>query len=66
MFNILINDIFFPVEKSVICNFADDNTIYSSGKDLSKINEDLTRAMKNILKWFKLNSLKASPVSFNL
>ena len=29
LFNIFINDIFFLVEKSEICNFADDNTIYS-------------------------------------
>ena len=28
LFNIFINDIFFFVEKSEICNFADDNTVY--------------------------------------
>ena len=41
LFNIFINDIFFFVEKSEICNFADDNTIYSCGKDLPKTKEDV-------------------------
>ena len=31
LFNIFINDIFFFVEKSESCNFADDNTVYSCG-----------------------------------
>ena len=46
LFNIFINDIFFFVEKSVICNLADDNTLYSYGKYLPKIKEDLIFTMK--------------------
>ena len=72
LFNIFINDIFFFVEKSKICNFADDNTVNfaddnivcSCGKDLPKINENLICTMKNTLKWFRLNSLKANPGKF--
>ena len=64
MFNIFINDVFFSVEKSEICNFADDNTVYSCGKDFGKIKEDLKCTMKNVLKWFMLNSLKANPRKF--
>ena len=64
LFNIFIKDIFFFVEKSEICNFADDNTVYSSGKDLPKIKEDLICTMKNILKWFRLNSLKTNSEKF--
>ena len=30
LFNIFITDIFFFIEKSEICNFANDNTLYSS------------------------------------
>ena len=41
---------------SEICNFADDSTIYSCGKDLPKTKGDLICTMKNILKWFRLNS----------
>ena len=64
LFNIFINNIFFFVEKSELCNFADDNTVYSCGKDLAKIKEDLICTMKNVLKWFMLNSLKANPGKF--
>ena len=39
---IFINDIFFFVEKSEICNFTGGNTVHSCGKDLAKIKEDLT------------------------
>ena len=34
LFNIFINDLFFVIEKSDICNFADDNTLYSCGANL--------------------------------
>ena len=40
-FNIFINDVLFFVEKSEICNFADNTTVNSCGKDLAKIKEDL-------------------------
>ena len=29
LFNIFINDIFMIIEQPDICNFADDNTLYS-------------------------------------
>ena len=64
LFNIFIDDIFFFVENSEICNFADDNAVYLCGKDLPKIKDDLICAMKNILKWFRLNSLKVNPGKF--
>ena len=35
-------------------------------KDPHKIKEDLIRAMKNILKCFRLSSLKANPRKFQL
>ena len=41
-------------------------TIYSCGKDLPKIEEDSICTMKNMLKWFRLNYLKANPGKFHL
>ena len=64
--NIFINGISFFVGKSEICNFANDNTVYSCEKDLAKIKEDLICTMKNILKWFRLTSLKANSGKFQL
>ena len=29
LFNIFINDVFYAIEASEICNFANDNTIYA-------------------------------------
>lgn len=49
-----------------MCSFADYNTIYLCGKDPPKIDEDQICAMKNILQWFRLNSLKANPTKFQL
>ena len=60
----VINNIFFFVDKSKICNFSDDNTVYSYGKDLAKIKEDLISTIKNVLKWFMLYSLEANPGKF--
>ena len=64
VFNIFINDIFFFIEKSEICNFADGNTLYSCDRNLLCIKENLTFDMKNILFWFRTNSLKANAGKF--
>ena len=64
LFNVFINDIFMFIEKSEICNFADDNTIYDCGEDLSNILENLKHDMKILLKWFRTNSLQANPGKF--
>ena len=63
-FNVFINDLFMFIESCEICNFADDNTLYSSGIELSSILENLKHDMKTILKWFRINSLKANPGKF--
>ena len=49
------------IEESDICNFADDNTLYSCGETLTEIKENLVSDTKSILNWFRLNSLKANP-----
>ena len=64
LFNIFINDIFMIIEQSDICNFADDNALYSCGKSLTDIKENLVSDTKSILNWFRLNSLKANPGKF--
>ena len=63
-FNAFINDIFMFIEKTEICNFADDNTIYDCGEDLSNILENLKHDLKILLKWFRINSLQANPGKF--
>ena len=41
LFNLFVNDLFLFIERTNICNFADDNTIYSCQNDLKTILEDL-------------------------
>ena len=60
-FNAVINDIFMFNEKTEICNFADDNTIYDCGEDLSNILENLQHNLKILLKFLRINSLQANP-----
>ena len=61
LFNIFINDIFMIIEQLDICNFADDNSLYSCGERLREIKENLVSDTKRTLNWFRFNSLKANP-----
>ena len=61
LFDVFINNIFMFIEKTDVCNFADDNTIYDCGQDLSNILENLKHDLKIFLIWFKINSLQANP-----
>ena len=54
---------FFSITKSEVGNFADDNTLYSSNKDIDHVFNDLYYDL-NVLDWFKFNSLKANPDKF--
>ena len=49
LFNIFINDIFLFIEKSDICKFTDDNTLFSCGDNLSVILKSLEHDMMKIL-----------------
>ena len=52
------------IEETEVCNFADDNTIYDCGEDLSNILHNLKHDMKTLLTWFRINSLQANPGKF--
>ena len=54
------------IEKTKICNVADDNTIYECGENLSNILENLKHDLKILLKWVRINSLQANPGKFQL
>ena len=64
-FKIFINDIFLVVEKSDICNFADDNTLYYDANNLPLILNNLEHDMRNLPYLFKINLLKANPGKFS-
>ena len=58
LFNLFINDLFLFLERTNICNFADDSTIYRCDSELEIILEDLQHDMKILLNWFKINLMK--------
>ena len=62
--NIFINDLFFFVVKCDICNFADNNTMSSCDKLVSKILANLRFDLKNVLMSFTVNSLNPNPGKF--
>ena len=62
--NLFIYDLSLFIERRNICNFADDNTIYSCNISLQTTLKDLKYDMQNILKWFKVNSMKSNPKKF--
>ena len=64
LFNVFINDIFMFIKKTNVCNFADDNSLYDWGEDLSDILENLKHDMTILLKWFRINSLRANSGKF--
>ena len=49
------------VEKTGICNFADDSTIYSCAKSVNGIIENIQADLKIALKWFQDNQMMANP-----
>ena len=48
LFNIFITDLFYVIEKSDICNFADDNTQYSCGANLKTVLVNLKQTQKSV------------------
>ena len=64
LFNLFINDLFFFIERTKICDFADDNTIYSCQNDLKTTLEELRYDIVTLLGWLKENSMKANPKKF--
>ena len=64
LFNIFINDLFFSIKKSEVCNFADDNTLFCGDKNLDLVFFNLNSDLSNVMDWFKNDSLKDNPGKF--
>ena len=64
LFSIIINDIFVFVKNSTTCNVAEDNRLYLCEKLLLQVKQSLIYEMKNLLKQFRINSLKSNPEKF--
>ena len=65
LFNIFINDLFEFVEEA-LCNFADDNSLSAFAKNLLQVLHSLELETRNLLEWFRVNSIAANPGKFQL
>ena len=61
LFNIFINDLFLFVNRSLICNFADDQSLYALGKTVDIVIRKLESDMKIVLDWLDQNSIVPKP-----
>ena len=66
LFNIFINDLFYAIEHSQVCNFADDNTIFASGETLDEVTNCIENDMRKAMNWYNLNEMVANPEKFQL
>ena len=56
---------FLSLKSQMIINFADDNTMFSYGTNLPLFLSNLEHDMRNLLYWFKINSLKETQENFS-
>ena len=61
LFNIFLNDIFLFISKCQLCNYADDNILYKSGKNIREIKNDLEMDIMILHKWFHENHIVLNP-----
>ena len=52
LFNIFINDIFSFLTTCEMCNYADDNTLYTYSRDFHQVQEYLKKDFKILENWF--------------
>ena len=55
LFNIFLNDLFLFVSNSKLSNYADDNTLYTTGSNLNEAKEVLLNDFKVVTEWFYEN-----------
>ena len=51
-------------KKTNICNFADNNTIYSCAKSVNDVMQNLQSDLKIVLNWLKDNQMMDNPIKF--
>ena len=58
LFNIYINDLFFIINYTDTCNYADDTTFYVCDKDLNHLTKKLEHDSLLAIEWFDSNYMK--------
>ena len=66
LFNVFINDWLLFIKETDICNFADDTTLYTCGKELDTISFKLGIETNRAMQCLKDNEMVANPSKFQL
>ena len=61
LFNIFINDILYFIQDAYICNFADDNSLYSIEVNLKEVKTILKKNFELLQWWFYENHMVLNP-----
>ena len=65
LFNIVINDFFYIIEHSQVCNCADVNTIYACSETLAEVSISIDNDMRGGMNCYKLNEMAAPGVTID-
>jgi len=60
LFNIFLCDLFMFLPETNIANYADDNTPYCTGKNVTEVLSNLEHISNVLLEWFPNNGMKAN------
>ena len=66
LFKLFINALMFFIQETEVCNFTDDTTIYSCFPNFEGATLKLSNDTHLILNWFRINSMVAYPVKFQI
>lgn len=66
LFNIFINDLFVLNLESMICNFADDNTLYACDISFELVLRKLLSDVPVVIDWFRVNEMVVNPEKFQV
>ena len=58
LFNIYLNDLFYFISETDVCNFADDTTLYAINMELPALMNRLENETNTCVEWFYLNYMK--------
>ena len=64
LFNVFMNDMFYFIEKCLLYNYADDNSLSKSARKIEELLLDLKHDSMITIKWFRENGMQANPSKF--
>ena len=66
LFNIFINDLFLVIKDVDFLSYADDNTIYQSGRTVGDVINGLQVSAEKLFQWFSDNQMKGNTDKYHL